>query len=443
MTAWGISHITALGVFAVVAGLLPWILLGAFLAFRVRLPRPLPGSSTRHETGAPHRPMPRVSVVVPARNEAANIERCVASLAAQRYPDFEIIVVDDGSTDGTGELARKVPLNHAGALRVVPGTPLPPGWFGKPWACMNGAREADGDVLLFTDADTTHHPRLLARAVAGLHEDRADALSLVGRQEMGTFGERLVQPQIFALLGMRYHSLDRVIGPDRWKDAIANGQYILVRRAAYDALGGHATVRGEVVEDLRLAQELARMGGRLTVRGAVDLFSTRMYTSLADLVNGWTKNMAVGARQAGGWWGRGAIPALVVFLLVAWVLPAATLVVCGLLALAGTPPSAGLLAWSALATFFTTSIWLGAYPRLGAPAGYALLHPLGALVVAFIALRSWTRGSRRIEWKGRRYAEADAEGEAGGDAGGDAEAVSPLDPSTPAPPGAVGSAEAR
>jgi len=438
MSAWGVSLPGAL---LVLAGLVPWILLGVFLAFRVRLPRPLSGRPAKHGSGPAPRPTPRVSIVVPARNEAANIERCVASLAAQRYPDFEIIVVDDGSTDGTGDLARNVSPGHAGALRVVPGTPLPPGWFGKPWACANGARVADGEVLLFTDADTTHDPRLLARAVAALDEDRADALSLVGTQEMETFGERLVQPQIFALLGLRFHRLDLVIGPDRWKDAIANGQYILVRRSAYEALGGHAAVRSEVVEDLRLAQELTRRGGRLTVRGALDLFSTRMYTSLGELVNGWTKNVAVGARQAGGRWGHTAIPGLVLFLLVAWVLPGAALLTCGVLALAGTPASPFLVAWSALATFFATSIWLGAYPRLGAPAGYALLHPLGALIVAFIALRSWARGSRRIEWKGRRYAEADAHGEGAG--GGDAEGVGPVEPSTPAPPGAAGPAESR
>jgi chlorobactene glucosyltransferase len=436
MSAWGVSLPGAL---LVLAGLLPWILLGAFLAFRIRLPRPLSGRPAKHGSGPAPRPTPRVSIVVPARNEAANIERCVASLAAQRYPDFEIIVVDDGSTDGTGDLARSVSPGHAEALRVVPGTPLPPGWFGKPWACTNGARVADGDVLLFTDADTFHDPRLLARAVAALDEDRADALSLVGTQEMETFGERLVQPQIFALLGMRFHRLDRVIGPDRWQDAIANGQYIMVRRKAYDALGGHGAVRSEVVEDLRLAQELTRRGGRLSVRGALDLFSTRMYTSLRDLVNGWTKNVAVGARQAGGRWGPAAIPGLVLFLLTAWVLPAAALVACGILALAGTPVSPYLLAWSAVATSFTTLIWLGAYPRLGAPAAYALLHPLGALIVAFIALRSWARGSRRIEWKGRRYAEA----EAGADAGVDAEVFRPVDPPSSAPPGAMGPAESR
>lgn len=393
------------GFFAVLfVALLPWMLLGAFLAFRIRLPRPLPGVPP-----APPSPPPSVTVVVPARNEAANILRCVESLASQDYPDFEIVVVDDGSTDGTGALARSVAPGRARSIRVVEGRPLPDGWFGKPWACATGSEAASGALLLFTDADTVHHPELLARAVAGLGEDEADMLSLIGRQEMGTFGERLVQPQVFALIGMRFRCLDRVVGPDRWRDAIANGQYILVRREVYDALGGHGSVRGEVVEDLRLAQELTRRGGRLTVRGAEEVFSTRMYTSLRELVNGWTKNVAVGARQAAGGWGRMAIPGIVLFLLVAWVLPAVTLLLVGGGALAGIPlpgggaMAGGVLAWAAGATLFTTAIWVAAYPRLGAPVGYGLLHPLGALVVVFILLRSGLRGSRRIEWKGRRY----------------------------------------
>jgi len=406
---------TLLSAILSVAAILPWLLLGAFLAFGIRLPRPLPkrdgsrdGTDGSRDGTDASPPFPSVSVIVPARNEAANIRRCVESLASQAYPDFEVVVVDDGSTDGTGDLARGVAPGRARKLRVVEGTPLPAGWFGKPWACANGAAAATGDLLLFTDADTEHHPDLLARAVEALHEDRADVLSLIGRQEMVTFGERLVQPQVFALIGMRFRRLDRVVEPGRWREAIANGQYILVRREAYEALGGHAAVRGEVVEDLRLAQEITRGGGRLSVRGAEDVFSTRMYTSLRDLVNGWTKNVAVGARQAAGWWGRAAVPGIVLFLLVAWVLPAATLLAVGLLALVGLPVPGALALWAGGAAFCTTLIWIAAYGRMGAPAAFGLLHPLGALVVVFIGLRSWIRGSRRIEWKGRRYTGGEA-----------------------------------
>jgi hypothetical protein len=177
------------------------------------------------------------------------------------------------------------------------------------------------DFYLFTDADTEHAPDLLGRAVAALAEDRAQGLSLIGRQEMQTFGEKLVQPPIFALIGIRFQRLDRVVEPPRWRDAIANGQYILVTRDRYEALGRHAAVRGEVVEDLRMAQELVRTGGRLTIRGAQAASSTRMYTSLADVVNGWTKNLAIGARQAAGPFAPIAVAGIVTALFVMWILP--------------------------------------------------------------------------------------------------------------------------
>jgi chlorobactene glucosyltransferase len=400
-----VTELNVAGVALVLLGILPWVTLGAVMAFAIRLPRHLP--PFRAPSGASA--APRVVVVVPARNEAGNIERCVASLAAQRYPDFEIVVVDDGSTDGTGALAGSVGPGNARRIRVVAGRPLPAGWFGKPWACATGAdvvREDAPDLLLFTDADTTHHPELLARAVEALAEDRADALSLVGRQEMESFGERLVQPQVFALIGLRYRDLDRVIEGGRWSEAIANGQYMLFRRQTYEAIGGHEAVRGEVVEDLRLAQEVVRGGGRLTVRAAEDVFATRMYTSLRDLVNGWTKNLATGARQSAMAWGRLALPGIVLFVLVAWVLPAASLGTAGVLWLAGTPPPPAFTLWAALTTFLVTVLWTVGYRRFGAPAAYGLLHWAGALVVAFIVLRSWMRGSRRIEWKGRRYGDA-------------------------------------
>jgi len=391
---------------------LPWILLAGFLVFGIRHPRPLPtlAKPTTGDAEPPYlRDLPFVRVVIPARNEARSIEGCVRSLTEQRYPHFSIVVVDDGSTDGTGELVRGLDRGGAEELLVLAGKPLPEGWFGKPWACTQGASapltsgRTEG-LLLFTDADTRHHPDLLLRSVFALREDRAEALSLQGRQELGSFWERLIQPQVFALLGIRYRRLDRPMTQGESASAIANGQYILVDGERYAAIGGHGAVRGEVVEDLRLAQALTRSGGVLTLREATDVFSTRMYQSLGEIIEGWTKNMAVGARQAGGWWGRLAIPGIVSFLLLAWLLPPLALLTALLdLGLGESSDRSVVLGWSSLSTLIGVLLWSRIYPHFEVPPPYALLYPLGAAVVAGIATRSWLRGEGRIEWKGRRY----------------------------------------
>ncbi len=339
-----------------------------------------------------------VSVIVPARNEAANIARCVGSISASDYPSFEIVVVDDRSGDGTGAIARALAPGRAQRSVVVEGEPLPEGWLGKPWACWQGSRVARGGILLFTDADTIHAPELMDRAVAGLVEHGGDAITLAGRQLMESFWERLVQPQIFLTLLIRYHDSQRRFEPEDWRNAIANGQFILVRREAYEGIGGHEAVRGEVVEDVALAQRLVRDGYRFSMGRAEDAFSTRMYRSLRELVAGWSKNMVLGARMTLPPWMRPLAPAaMLAWGIGLWIVPPAALLV----ALAD-PVGDTLLLWSAATTAMSAVFWMATTHRLGAPFPYGLLYPLGAVVTAFILLRAWTRGSR-VEWKGRTY----------------------------------------
>ncbi|MDX1566209.1 MAG: glycosyltransferase family A protein, partial [Longimicrobiales bacterium] len=238
---------------------LPWAALVLFGRFGIRWPRPLPAAGEAADaTGAPEstdddpRPdtesppgptrvsgLPFVSVIVPARNEAANIETCLLHLTASRYPDFEILVVDDRSDDETGALARAVDPGAARRLEVLDGEPLPAGGLGKPWACWQGYEEASGELLLFTDADTRHAPDLLERSVRGMDEDDAAAVTLMARQLMESFWEKVIQPQLFAMLVMRFSRPDRVLETGRCRDAVANGQFILVKRDAYESIDGH------------------------------------------------------------------------------------------------------------------------------------------------------------------------------------------------------------
>lgn len=375
------------------AATLPWILAPFVIVWRARNSRSLDDWSDVVPA-----PVPRVSVVIPARNEARNIERCLRSVLGSKHPDLEVIVVDDHSTDETGGLARAIALDDA-RVRVIMPDPLPEGWFGKQWACTAGAAVATGEILLFTDADTVHAPDLMARSVNAMRARGADLLSVAGRQELGTFWERAVQPQMFGILVARYGSTERVSNATRPEDAIANGQCIFITRAAYDASGGHAAVRDKVAEDLALAQRFVRQGRRLALVAGLDQLGTRMYTSLDEIVRGWRKNVYVG--------GRDAMPsgplmrALFPMALLAAPLFSLAPVVAFLAGLAGLA-SPHVFLWAAVCVLVTLGFWMAAYAFQRLPVWYAAAYPLGAAVVLYIAVAALVRGGR-VEWKGRAY----------------------------------------
>src|SRR5882762_10720510 len=183
--------------------------------------------------------IPEVSIIVPARNEEASLGNCLESLTAQTGVGFEIIVVDDGSTDRTREIAQSF-----AKVRVISAGPLPDGWTGKNNAVIAGAKEGRAQWLLFTDADTVHLPGSLARALAEAKREGADLLSYSPEQAAVTFAERAVMPVIFAELAAKYPP--QRVREQNSRIAAANGQYLLVRREAYDAVGGHAAVATEI-----------------------------------------------------------------------------------------------------------------------------------------------------------------------------------------------------
>jgi chlorobactene glucosyltransferase len=339
-----------------------------------------------------------LTVIVPARDESANIGRCVASLVKSTYPTLEIIVVDDHSADDTSRIAIDAGAGDA-RLRVVRAPDLPPGWMGKQWACAHGVSLARGRVLCFTDADTAHAPDLHARSVRALLDRRADVLSVAGMQELGTFWERLVQPQVFALLFARYGGTEIVSRAKRPEDVIANGQYMLFQRSAYETLGGHASVRGKVAEDLALAMRAKRHGMTVHLIQGLEQLSTRMYSSLAALVRGWMKNVYAGGIEAlpPGRVLRVVYPVILLAPIVAWLAPPTTLL---LWALGYASDAVGT--WAIAASLILVVWWLIVYGAMARRPWYAILAPFGNVVLAYIFMCSITRGMS-VEWKGRAY----------------------------------------
>ena len=232
---------------------------------------------------------PTVSVIVPARNEEACLGACLQSLLAQNdNVAFEIIVVDDHSTDRTRDIA----LSFASPqVRVIEASPLPAGWTGKNNAVTAGAQAARGQWLLFTDADTIHLPGSLTLSLEEANRQGAALLSYSPQQIVKSFWERAVMPVIFAELAANFRP-SHVSDPNS-PAAAANGQYILITREAYDAVGGHAAISGNLLEDVALARAVKRSGRKIFFRYGGDAVRTRMYRSFAQLREGWTKNLAL------------------------------------------------------------------------------------------------------------------------------------------------------
>ncbi len=227
---------------------------------------------------------PEVSVIVPARNEEATLATCLGSLVGQSGASYEIIVVDDHSTDRTRQVAEGFPV------RVALADPLPSGWSGKCNACWSGARVARGKWLLFTDADTKHSASSIADGLHEAKQNGAATLSYSPRQEVHGLAERALMPVIFAELATTYRP--REVSDPNSPAAAANGQYLLIRRDAYDSIGGHASVAQAILEDVELAKRVKRAGYKLQFRTS-DVVSTRMYCSFDWMWEGWTKNLAL------------------------------------------------------------------------------------------------------------------------------------------------------
>ena len=366
--------------------------IGAAAAFCARSLHIATHSNYRLEPSALRDDLPFLSIVVPARNEERQIERCVRSLLAQAYPKFEVVAVDDQSTDATHEILERIASEDA-RLRVVRGATLPAGWVGKPWALVQGANVARGELLLFTDADTVHEPPAAAASASYLKSFALDAVSVLCDQELETLAERAVLPTIFWTIGFAVGSFDALNDPQRPDNALFNGQYVMIPARVYRAFGGHEVVHDRIAEDYELAHFMKRRGYRTHLVGASGLVRTRMYRSFVEIWHGFGKNLALGARE-----NTAALVAGAAFFALISPLPEVLLV----RALAKRRYGAALV--QAVAAGATIAAAETGMRRSRLPKGSGLWLPAGVCAMLAILGKSIAaHGRGSVQWRGRRY----------------------------------------
>jgi cellulose synthase/poly-beta-1,6-N-acetylglucosamine synthase-like glycosyltransferase len=333
----------------------------------------------------------RVSAIVPARNEEAVIAACVESLTVQKEI-AEVLVIDDQSSDRTAEIVRSLATQNP-KMRLLEATELPAGWVGKNNAVWIGAREARCEWLLFTDADAVHAPDSAARALAIAAENNSALVSFSPEQVMQSWYEKVVIPYVFTRLTSRFR-FDEVNDPQNTA-AAANGQFILIRRDAYDAVGGHASIAGDVLEDVALAARVKAAGYRIWFGAGKGIVRVRMYRSFAAMWEGWEKNlytlMGANATAVKAEVVRALLPILLTLL--------ATVIVGGLtesIFLTASVLTAGLLGILIADDKVLESS--------GFPARLLAYGIQGRILFALLLWASYRNHLRgRLEWKGRTY----------------------------------------
>ena len=344
-------------------------------------------------------PAPKISVIVPARDEEKNIAHCLAHLFKQNYPNYEILVVDDRSLDGTPAILAALKHNAPVPLRTVRIEKLPSGWTGKNYAMFTASRAAQGDWLLFTDADTTHAPGSVSTAAACALERNIDFLTLAPETECKSFWENVVQPLAVSSLALWFRTAS-INDPAR-KDTLANGQFILVKKEAYEKVGGNESVKNEVVEDVELAKRMKAQGLRVAFLNGTRIYSTRMYSTLKQIHTGWTRIFTY-LFQKNIW----AILHKVLLFLVFSISPFVLLMTEIILKFNNSEFFSSLVLWSAsgVSAFIIFVRFLGNRLAHTNP-WFAFMHPLGSLVMVWILLSCVTRVIFRqpSTWRGDKH----------------------------------------
>ena len=362
----------------------------------------IPPSSPSAETANP-----LISIIVPARNEARNIRRCIEALQSQTYSSLELIVVDDGSTDATLDILKEIQASEqktpqpgfSPAITIITGSELPSGWAGKPHALHQGYQASRGEWLCFIDADTFASPQLISSTYQAAINLQADMLTILTYQEPGSFWAKVILPLVFTALSGGFPA-ERVNDPHK-PDAIANGQFILIRRSVYETVDGHQAVRGEIAEDKALAALVKGAGFHLILGDGRELARTRMYTSLPEIWEGWVKNIYLGMQDRLGLLLVGAV----VGIAAALALPLWTILSVAW-AIFGGGWIALLVAVESLALWGYLLFKRHAVNRaMEISTWYGLTLPLGALIFTAMMLTSAYSvfSGRGVKWRGRTY----------------------------------------
>ncbi len=334
---------------------------------------------------------PKVSVLVPARNEERSIEACATSLLAQDYPDFEVIVLDDHSTDATRPILDRLAAEHP-RLQVVEGASLPEGWLGKHWACHQLARAAAGELILFTDADTYHTPDMLRASISALAAEGADLVTAFPHEVVVSLGERLLVPVIafgiFTFIPIRLVQRLRLAAL-----SVTIGQFMLFRRAAYEAVGGFEAVRAEVVDDMSLGRRIIGEGLEWRLLDGTRHVSCRMYQGFWEAVGGFGKSLFA------------VFDYRILPYVLAWLLVATAFL---------EPVLALLSAWlrhplahfpvehAALAVMLSLVLWTLAYRRFSFPPLLVFYYPISLVLFIAVAARSlFQTATGTTTWKDR------------------------------------------
>jgi chlorobactene glucosyltransferase len=333
-------------------------------------------------------PLLRVSILIPARNEAAVIGQTIERLLRQSYPFIELLVLDDNSTDDTAVLIQQAAQPDS-RVRLLKGQPLPASWLGKNWACHQLAQAASGDLLIFTDADVGWQPAALAALVVQMEQEQADLLSIWPTQQTVTWGERLVVP-LMALALLGYLPLPAAHHLPWSVFAAANGQCMAFRRRAYVAVSGHAAARHDVLEDVALARRIKQAGMRLRLSDGAGLVTCRMYCNWGEVKDGFAKNILAGHGRS--------VPFLLLSTLGHWLL----FVLPWLMLLF---PTARQMGWFWL-WLLSIGVRGGTAVATSQRLQDALLMPISVLLMTRIAFQSiqwhYSSGPR---WKGRTLAQ--------------------------------------